>query len=244
MLARFFFILSLWAGPSAVSLSQSCIIYKKEKDGIYIGADTRQVSFTLNETSRRPESNNLSICKMDQVNNINFAVTGYAANIGVAEAKKVLQNTGAFADAIEVYIKSFGQKLADILETDRVSKSDLYKKKFLPGTVVGGSVFFFYDNGILNGRVVKIVLVSQPSQKATIQTKNELIDSIGVAGNIIATGKVLFNKDVWKRGAVNGINNIIRIEKIANPEELEGVADILFVSTKNEREWIQRKRCE
>jgi hypothetical protein len=125
-----------------------------------------------------------------------------------------------------------------------MSKSDLYKKKFLPGTVVGGSVFFFYENGILNGRVVRIVLVSQPSQKATIQTKNELIDSIGVAGNIIATGKVLFNKDVWKRGAVNGINNIIRIEKIANPEELEGVADILFVSTKNEREWIQRKRCE
>src|SRR5215204_1998086 len=228
MLARIFFILSLWSGPSVVSLSQSCIIYKKEKDGIYIGADSRQVSFTINESSGRPESSNLSICKMYQVNNINFAVTGYAANIGVAEAKKVLQNTRVFADAIEAYIKSFGQKLADVLETDRLSKSDLYKKKFLPGTVVGGSIFFYYDNGILNGKVVRIILVSQPSQKATIETRQELIDSIGVAGNVVVTGKILFNKDVWKRGAVNGINNIIRIEKIANPEELEGVADILF----------------
>lgn len=244
MLARFFFILLWLLGLAGVSYCQSCIIYKKEKDGIYVGADTRQVSFTINESSHRPESNNLSICKMDQVNNINFAVTGYAADIGVAEAKRVLQNTQVFADAVEIYTKSFGQKLADVLETDRLTKSDLYKKRFLPGTIVGGSVFFYYDKGILNGRVVKIVLVSQPSQKATIETRHELIDSIGIAGKIVATEKILFNKDVWKRGAAHGINNILRIEKIANPQELEGVVDILFVSTKNEREWIQRKRCE
>ena len=244
MLARIFLILSLWSGSSELSRSQGCIIYKKEQDGIFIGADTRLVSFTLNESTRRPESSYTSICKMDQVNNINFAVTGYAADIGLSEARTVMQNTKVFTDAIELYTKSFGQKLADILETDRLTKSDLYKKKFLPGTVVGGSVFFYYENGILNGRVVRITLVSKPSQRATIETRHDPIDSIGVAGNIVGARKILFNKDVWKRGAAKGINNIIGIEKIANPTEMEGAADILFVSTKNETEWIQRKRCE
>ena len=244
MLGRIFLILSVWSGSSETCFPQGCIIYKKEKNGIFIGADTRMVSYTINESTRRPESSYSSICKIDQVNSINFAVTGYAADVGVSEARNVLQDKKEFTEAIELYVKVFGQKLADILETDRLTKSDLYKQKFLPGTIVGGSLFFHYDKGILNGRVIRIVLVSEPSQKATIQTRQEVLDSIGVAGNLVGAKTILFNKDVWKRGAPKGINNIIGIEKIANPTDVEGVADILFVSTKNEREWVQRKRCQ
>ena len=244
MFARIFLILSVWSGSSEICFPQGCIIYKKEKDGIFIGADTRMVSYTVNESTRRTESSYSSICKIDQVNSINFAVTGYAADVGVSEARNVLQDKKDLTEAVELYIKVFGQKLADILETDRLKKSELYKQKFLPGTVVGGSLFFHYDNGILNGRVIRIVLVSEPSQKATIQTRQEVLDSIGIAGDLVGAKSILFNKDVWKRGAAKGINNIIGIEKIANPTDVEGIAEILFVSTKNEREWVQRKKCQ
>ena len=244
MLARIFLILSVWSVSSETCFPQGCIIYKKEKDGIFIGADTRMVSYTINESTRRTESSYSSICKIDQVDSINFAVTGYAADVGVSEARNVLQEKKEFTEAIELYVKVFGQKLADILETDRLTKSDLYKQKFLPGTIVGGSLFFHYDKGILNGRVIRIVLVSEPSQKATIQTRQEVLDSIGVAGDLVGARRVLFNKDVWKRGAPKGINNILGIEKIANPTDVEGAVDILFVSTKNERKWVQRKKCQ
>jgi hypothetical protein len=244
MIARIFLILVVWSSSSQICFSQGCIVYKRENDGIFIGADSRMVSFTINESTRRAELSYTSVCKIGQVNNINFAVTGYAADIGVSEARNVFQNTPDFTAAIESFVKSFGQKVADILETDRLTKSDLYKQRLLQGTVVGGSLFFYYDNGILNGRVIRIVLVSEPSQKATIETRHAILDSIGIAGNIVGAKNVLYNKDVWKRGAAKGINNIIGIEKIANPTEVEGVAEILFVSTKNELEWVQRKKCQ
>jgi hypothetical protein len=228
---------------SSVIFSQSCIVYKKEKDGIYIGADTRMVSYVTNESNRRIEPTYLSICKIDQVDSIHFAVTGYSANIALDEARKILQNTKPFSDAVALYATSFGQKLADMLETTRHEKPDFYKKNFPAGLVLGGSIFFYYEKGILNGRVVRITLITQPSEKATVATKNDNLDSIGVAGNNIGTRNILYNSDVWKKGAVTGIKNLIGIEKMASPSQVEGVADILFVSSKNEVEWVQRKRC-
>ena len=94
------------------------------------------------------------------------------------------------------------------------------------------------------GHVINISVISHPTEKATVTTRNEIIDSIGIAGSSIGIKNVVFNKDVWKKGAVKGINNLLSIEKIANPTEVGGVADILFVSTKNEIEWVQRKKCQ
>lgn len=224
--------------------SQSCIVYKKEKDGIYIGADTRMVSYVTNESNRRVEPTYVSICKIDKVDSVHFAVTGHHANLALNEARTVLQNTKPFSDAVALYATTFGQKLADMLETTRHEKPDFYKKNFPTGLVLGGSVFFYYQNGILNGRVVRITLISAPSEKATVTTKNDNLDSIGIAGNAIGTRNILYNSDVWKKGAVTGIKNLIGIEKMASPTQLEGVADILFVSSKNEAEWVQRKTCQ
>lgn len=242
--ARVFLFLILLLASSSILFSQSCIIYKKEKDGIFIGADTRMVSYSINEKTRRIEPSYLSICKIDQFDSIHFAVTGFAANIGLSEATEVLQNTKPFSDAVAQYTTSFGQKIADMLETTRHVKPDFYKKNFTAGSILGGSVFFYYQKEKLVGHVVTITLVSQPSEKATVATRNDLIDSIGMVGSTIGTRNILFNGGVWKRGAITGINNLVRIEKMASPKEVEGVVDILFVSTKNETEWLQRTKCQ
>ncbi|MBC7828998.1 MAG: hypothetical protein H7122_14710 [Chitinophagaceae bacterium] len=228
---------------TSMIFAQSCIIYKKEKDGIYLGADTRMVSYAINETGRFTEPVHSSICKMGNVNHVRFAITGYAADIALTEAKNILQGTKIFAEAIKQYTTSFGQKLANILEADRSTMLDYFKKKFPAGSTVGGSVFFYYENGLLVGRVIKIILVSQPTEKAVITTLNENIDSIGIAGSAIGIRAAILNKDVWKKGAAKAINNLIEIERMANPAEVGGVADILFVSSKNEMEWVQRKKC-
>lgn len=244
MPGRFFLFFLLVILNSSVIFSQSCIVYKKDKDGIYIGADTRMVSYVTNESNSKIEPSYLSICKIDQVDNIHFAVTGYSANIALNDARTILQNTKPFTDAVNLYATSFGQKLADMLETTRHAKAAFYKKNFPAGLVLGGSIFFYYENGILTGRVVRLTLISEPSEKAVVSTRNDNLDSIGVAGNGIGTRNILYNSDVWKKGAVKGINNLIGIEKMANPSQVEGVADILFVSTKNEVEWVQRKKCQ
>ena len=242
---RFFsiFIILSFLSSSTV-LSQSCIIYKKEKDGIFIGADTRMVSYESNETTRQIEPVYSSICKMGSVNNICFAITGFGADIAMSEAKNIFLNTKLFSDAIKKYVESVGQKIADILETERRQRIAFFKRTFPRGSNVGGSVFLYYENGALMGHVINISVISHPTEKATVTTRNEIIDSIGIAGSSIGIKNVVFNKDVWKKGAVKGINNLLSIEKIANPTEVGGVADILFVSTKNEIEWVQRKKCQ
>lgn len=228
----------------SIAFSQSCIIYKKEKDGIYIGADTRMVSYVTNESNRRIEPTYLSICKIDHVDSVHFAVTGFSANIALDEARTILQNTKKFTDAVAQYATTFGQRLADMLETTRHEKAEFYKKNFPAGLILGGSIFFYYHDGVLNGRVVRITLASQPSEKATVITNNDDLDSIGVAGNGMGTRNILFNRDVWKKGAVTGIKNLIGIEKMASPSQVEGTPDILFVSNKNEAAWVQRQKCQ
>ena len=223
--------------------TQSCIIYKKDQNGIYIGADTRVVSYESTLTGKPVESNYLSLCKIHQVNSINIAVTGYEINASLDEARSACEKGKLFEDAVKLYVERFGQKLADQLEADRVTKHDLFKTKFPKDRTVGGAILFQYKDDSLVGRVVKFVLVSRPSERATIATKTGFLDSIGIVGSAIGIHRVFCNKDVWKKGAVKGINNLIDIEKMANPSEVSGVADILFVSRKNEVEWIQRKKC-
>ena len=223
--------------------AQSCIVYKKDKDGIFIGADTRAVSYSRNITNKQIETSYLSLCKIDQVNNINFAITGYGCTTSLAEARSACQSAKLLADVVKVYTETFGQKLADQLEADRITKNDFFKTKFFQGRTIGGAIFFHFTNDSLAGRAVKFILISSATEKVTIRTRTELMDSIGIMGSSIGIHRVLYNKDIWKKGAVKAINNLIDIEKMANPAEVGGIADILFVSQKNEVEWIQRKKC-
>ena len=197
------------------------------------------VYYITNQTTKHTEINISSLCKIEQINNIHFAITGYAGNISLIEARNACQKAKSVFDAIKLYIQSFGQKLADILETDRMNKVGLFENKFSAGGSLGGSVFFHYENGTIIGHVVKFTLVSQ----ATIATRSEYMDLIGIVGSSIGIKNIIYNKDVWKKGGVKGINNLINIEKMANPFEVEGLADILYVSNKNEIEWVQRKKC-
>jgi hypothetical protein len=226
------------------SFPQSCIVYKKDKDGIFIGADTRAVSYSSNVTTKQVETNYLSLCKIQQVNNINFATTGYGGPASLAEARSACEKEKLLADAVKLYAESFGQALANLLEADRITKNDLFKAKFPQGQTVGGSIFFQYENDSLVGRAVKFILTTSATEKVIVRTRTEYMDSIGIMGSSIGIHRVFYNKDIWKKGPVNGINNLINIEKMANPAEVSGVADILFVSRKNEVEWIQRKKCQ
>jgi hypothetical protein len=244
MLGPLFILFIFLFGMARASFSQGCIVYKKEKDGIFVGADVRSVTYSAHGATSQMETNYNNVCKIGNVNNIHFAVTGHAADIGLDEARKACNNKITFSDVVRIYAETFGQRLADILEADRRTMRETYSKNFPAGTVVGGSVFFFYENGTLIGRVIKITLVSKPTEKATISTRNENMDSIGVAGSTTGIGNVVFHKDIWKKGAVKGITNLIEIEKMANPNGVAGVVDILFVSNKNEEEWIQRRKCE
>lgn len=244
MFARISLLFILFFVFSSIVFSQSCIIYKKEKDGIFVGADSRMISYSMNESTKRIEPGNFSICKIDHLDSIHFAITGHATNIALSEATRILQSTKPFLEAVNVYVTSFGQKLADMLETTRHVNPKFYKNNFPTGIILSGSIFFYYENEQFIGRVVKITLVSQPFEKALVLTHNDAMDSIGVAGNGIGTRNILFNNDVWKKGAVKGINNLIGIEKMANPTQVEGVVDILFVSSKNKIEWLQRNKCQ
>ena len=243
MVYRRFTMIMLMAFCTSAVFSQSCIIYKKERDGIYIGVDARMILYSVSNSKGRVESSYVSMCKIDRVKNISFAVTGHAANVAMDEARYLLNAEPEFPAAITRYTKAFGQKLADMLETDRLTNIEQFRKKFVAGSLLGGAVFVYYENGVLTGRVIRIRLTTQPSEKATVSTDNYPIDSIGITPGAIGTRNVILKPNVWKKGAVHGINNLINIEKMANPSEFEGVVDILFISSKNEMEWVQGRKC-
>ena len=222
---------------------QSCIVYKKESNGIYVGVDTRAIIFTVNTNTKQTEAASMNMCKTDRVNKVSFAVTGYGSDLAIDEAKKTLQEVSSFHDATIQFTSKFAQKLADILETERRVKPAQYKKRYRAGMKLGAALFLYYEQGNLVGRVVSLTLISAPTEQSLISTQNDLIDSIGVAGNALATRNVFTNKDIWKNGAVSGIKKIVSIEKMATPSDLEGVADIFFVSKSNEYEWVQQQQC-
>jgi hypothetical protein len=240
--ARFLFCI-ISVSFTASTIAQSCIVYKKENDGIFIGADTRLVSYVTNASNQRVEPSVSSFCKIMRIKDYHIAATGIGADVALQEAATALQRDLKIDEAVDAFAMAFGQKLADILEKDRRTKPDFFKKKFLPGTNLGGAVFVYYNKGVLVGRVVKAVVVSPPSEVATVSRRIEMMDSIGIVGSAVATRNILYNRDVWKKGAVNGIKNIVGIEKMANPTEFDGTVDILFISNKNDTEWVQGKRC-
>lgn len=222
--------------------SQSCIVYKKESEGLYIGVDSRITSYSMDKDTRRVETSELSICKIERVDSIMVAVTGHGANLAMDEAKYLLRAEPQFEDAITRFTKSFGQKLADILETERLTNPG-FKTKYKAGEVLGGALFAYYQNGVLKGRMTRIILLYPPNQKASISTENVPIDSIGATGSTKGIRTVIFKNDIWKKGPVHGINNLINIEKFANPTQFDGNVDVLFLSNKNEMKWVQSKKC-
>lgn len=228
---------------ASLTFSQSSIVYKKESNGIFIGADTRLVSYITNPSTQRVEPDVSSLCKIMRVKDYHIAVTGFGADLALQEAATALQRELTIDEVVDVFAMAFGQKLADLLEKDRRTRPDFFKKKFLPGTNLGGAVFVYYNKGNLVGRVVKAIVVSQPTEVATVSRRIEMMDSIGIVGSSIATRNILYNRDVWKKGAANGMRNIIGIEKMANPTEFDGTLDILFISNNNETQWVQSKRC-
>lgn len=234
----------VFALPVSALFSQSCIVFKKENDGIFIGADTRLVSYVTNPSTLRVEPNLSSLCKIMRIKDYHIAVTGFGADVALEEAALALQKDLTIDQAVDAFAMAFGQKLADLLEKDRRTRPDFFKKKFIPGANLGGALFVYYNKGVFVGRVVKAVMVSQPTEVATVSRRIEMMDSIGIVGSAIATKNILYNRDVWKKGAANGIKTIVGIEKMANPTEFDGTVDILFVSTRNDTEWVQSKRCK
>ena len=91
--------------------------------------------------------------------------------------------------------------------------------------------------------MTRIILLYPPNQKASISTENVPIDSIGATGSTKGIRTVIFKNDIWKKGPVHGINNLINIEKFANPTQFDGNVDVLFLSNKNEMKWVQSKKC-
>ena len=234
----------VFALPVSNLLSQSCIVFKKENDGVFIGADTRLVSYVTNPSTLRVEPNISSLCKIMRIKDYHIAVTGVGADVALEEAALALQKDLKVDEAVDAFAMAFGQKLADLLEKDRRTRPDFFKKKFIPGANLGGAIFVYYNKGVFVGRVVKAIVVSQPTEVATVSRRIETMDSIGIVGSAIATKNILYNRDVWKKGAANGIRNIVGIEKMANPTEFDGTVDILFISNRNDTEWVQSKRCK
>src|SRR5690349_6921346 len=92
------------------SFSQTCVIARKTKKAIYVGADSR-VSIYRSDMQGNSRTDTGSICKIYRCGKFNFAVIGTSADISIKNAKAACLNGNNFSQVINLYADSQNKEL-------------------------------------------------------------------------------------------------------------------------------------
>lgn len=232
----------LFAANPFISYTQTCIIAKKTKDAIFIGADSRIVSSSrINGVYKKDTS---SMCKIFTQGKYNFAISGSGINQSPKYVSDACKKGGSFVQVIQNYTNTFNEwikndinRLKVALPTD--SFYSLYKS-WQP----------YYNNVIFWGIEKDTLFLGMAYFTATLEPLNnnniriegwisqETMFAIGHTNHIEKSLK----KETWKGDVSTIIQSLIKIEAKANPIEVGGQIHLLKFTKKSGLEWINRKK--
>lgn len=227
------------------SYSQTCIIAKKTKDAIYVGAESRGIvpyyDPITKKTYKKPISN---LCKIQSYGIFNFTVCGIGFPIAMDECKKAAKNQKSFTSVAKKYITSFSKRLRDTLESIRDDKFlsflDIVKDIPQDSNRLGRTIFFGVEADTLFLGQIDFYLDSKFWEPVLISVDAKVGNLFG-GGHLNHIKDTIIKESTWAEGEVKTINALIKIEIMNDSLEVGGDIDIIKITTRD-KVWIQRKK--
>lgn len=223
------------------TFSQTCIIAKRTKKAIYVGADSKTTIIHKNEFTNEIDSSYGSICKIITMNNYNFAVIGYMANIEIEDGKKACINNTTLLDVINDFAITFSAKLSARLE--EIRKENIFYFSTVSESLkpnISQTIFFGKEKDTLFTSVVQFQLKTSALEPVVIEALF-LSRSLLYGGHIEEIRDTIEKKSTWRKGAIKTIIKLINIESSYHPKLVAPPIDIIKI-TRKKIKWIQKKQ--
>lgn len=222
--------------------AQTCIIAKKTKEAIYVGADSRLTSTRKIISTGKIITDTSSICKIYTHGKFNFAIEGAFLNEAIIEANNACLKGKSFPDVIKIYFDSFGKKLMKLVDYIKKSDSSTFRERIANGWF-SQIIFFGEDSDSLHLSLLFFTYNEISSNSFRIDCKVSTgKNDILMAGHIHEIKDIIYKPETWASGEIKTINSLIQIESKYHPMEVGGYIDIIKYTKKNGGVWIQRKK--
>ncbi len=221
--------------------SQTCIIARKTKKTIYVGADSRGTPYSYNPLTKKTTRDTASnLCKIYSSGKFNFAASGVGFPMAMEAAKKTLTGKKNFMEWINAFVTSFGKALSDTLEKYRTEKPNVFQTVVPVSKKLSRVIFFGVEADTLYLAQVDLYLKSSLNEKVDISAGGGP-NTIIVAGHGEKIKDIVFKESTWREGDIRTIKRLIKVEADANKMEVGGDIDIIKI-TIQKTEWIQKKK--
>jgi hypothetical protein len=221
-------------------LAQTCVIARKTKDAIYVGADSREVFTKTNPNTRKLYDSIGSICKVYHIGGFNFAALGQEIGEEIKMAKMICRDKKSFADAIESFGKMFASYLGLYLQYQKTHDSNSFNELIKEKPFISQTMFIGYEH---DSAMMADVLFQVPDTiKDVIIIKHTIIKRDLLYGGFIEEIRDPIEKETtWKDGTVQTIKKLIQAEIAAHPKEVGGDIIVLKITPDGQIEWIPRQ---
>jgi hypothetical protein len=220
--------------------AQTCVIAKKTKNAIYVGADSREVFTKTNPNTNKLYDSIGSICKLYHIGNFNFASLGQEIDAEIKMAKIICRDKKSFAEVVESFGKMFGSYLGFYLQYQKTHDSNSYHKLIKEKPFISQTMFFGYEN---DSAILADVLFQVPDTiKDFIIIKHTIIKRDLLYGGFVEEIRGPIEKETtWKNGTVQTIKKLIQVEMAAHPKDVGGDINMLKITPDGQIEWIPKK---
>lgn len=222
--------------------SQTCVIARKTKKAIYVGADSRTTVYLYAPSTGELTFDTGSTCKIFTHGKFNFATLGANLQMSIDEAISACDNSNSFKEVIIKYATSFVNKFAEDLEENRKKRFNFFSTlidKQLPN--LAQIIFFGKESDSLFLGIVQFRILSsklEPVKLSAYFAESNIL----YGGHIDEIKDTMQTPKIWKRGTIETIKALISIEAKAYPLEVGGFIDMIKVSRKKTK-WIQKKEA-
>jgi hypothetical protein len=235
-------ILNLLLMLPIIAFSQTCIIVKRTKHAIYVGADSR-FSRTGIYGNGKTDTVPYEGCKIHTVGKYHFAPSGAYIDLNAETAKRVFRTAPSFSDGIIKFAEEFATAVRDSLDMVRTRLPANYRvmqDKYKGG--IGNLVVFGYESDTQFVRVLKFETLLLP-QSVTISPWLYSIhkDSAFAVGEINGLHSIINDKKTWRGSYKKAIINLIKVQSKYTPMTVALPVDIMKVVKRRDK-WILRKQ--
>lgn len=222
-----------------ISSSQTCILLKKTKDAIYVGAESRFVRYVYSYNNK-PQRDTGSMCKIFSEGKYNFALSGYGLEESLGYVRKACKKGGDFWTVMDNYQKSFngwiGERVNILQKIMPPDSFILFVSRMAP------SVLFFGINAdSLFSGLVDFSIEGYLNGNFEINFSVSTVEMYGLGYTDHIISKTL-KEETWRGNIAETMRSLIEIESKKHPYNVGGQINIVKFTKLNGLNWIGGKK--
>ncbi len=221
--------------------AQTTVVIRCTKHAIYAGADSRVFKTNIDQFAGNTDTILQSMCKLYQVDKINFAVLGYFAQTAAGFGISVCRQQPVLQQAVADFIHHFGQLAADSLAVYRRYATTQFSS-LQNGAIISQVIFFGYEKDRRYILQITFYLKKLNDNRFTVGYAIDSSKHNFASGHTQYIQSIMADSKTWRKPAVKTIRRLIKTEESADTLFVGGPVDILKVTAGRAR-WISRKEA-